>query len=318
MSKTQKDIKIAVIGAGNVGASAVHYIAKKLPENGKSEVVLLDVVPSLAEQKGKDFRYASEYFSYHANVRGSTDFAALQDADVVVHTAGIARKPGMDRMDLLKTNVKIARDVAHNVARYAPQALFFVVANPLDVISMVCYKESGFNRNKVIGMAGILDGARYRYFIAEKLNIMPSQVQTMVLGGHGDAMVPMRAYSSISGIEATKLITTSDISAMEERTCHGGAEIVKYLKTGSAYYAPAASTADMIESLLLNERRVIPASVLLEGEYGIRDVFLGVPIILGPNGIEKIIEVPLRDDEKSALQASVAMVQSGLAQLKNI
>lgn len=318
MSEKQKDIKIAVVGGGNVGASAVHYIAKKLPENGKSEVVLLDVVPSLAEQKGIDFSYASEYFAYHAKVSGSTDFAALQDADVVVHTAGIARKPGMDRMDLLKTNVKIARDVAHNVARYAPHALFIVVANPLDVISMVCYKESSFIRNKVIGMAGVLDSARYRFFIAEKLRIMPSQVQTMVLGGHGDAMVPIRAYSSISGIEATKFINASDIDAMEDRTCHGGAEIVKYLKTGSAYYAPAASAADMVESLVLSERRLIPASVLLEGEYGIHDIFLGVPVILGPHGVEKIIEVHVSDDEKNALQSSVAMVQSGLAQLENI
>ncbi len=318
MSEKQKNIKVAVIGGGNVGASAVHYIAKKLTENGKSEVVLLDVVPSLAEQKGIDFSYASEYFAYHAKVSGGTDFAALADADVVVHTAGIARKPGMDRMDLLKTNVKIARDVAHNVARYAPNALFIVVANPLDVISMVCYKESGFARDKVIGMAGVLDSARYRYFIAEKLRTMPSQVQTMVLGGHGDAMVPVRAYSSVSGIEATKLIDASEIAAMEERTCHGGAEIVKYLKTGSAYYGPAASAADMVEAFALGKRRLIPASVLLEGEYGIRDVFLGVPVILGPNGVEKIIEVSLSNDEKAALQSSVEMVQGGLAQLESI
>lgn len=312
----QRDIKVAVIGGGNVGASAVHYIAKKLPETGKSEVVLIDVVPKLAEQKGIDFSYASEYFPYNASIKGTSDFSALQDADVVVHTAGIARKPGMDRMDLLNTNVKIARDVAHNVSRYAPNALFIVVANPLDVISMVCYQESGFSRNKVIGMAGVLDSARYRYFLAEEMGIVPEQAQTMVLGGHGDAMVPMTQYSSISGIEASKLINPEHISKMEDRTCHGGAEIVKYLKTGSAYYAPAASAADMVEAVILGERRILPASVYLQGEYGVDGIFLGVPVILGQSGLEKIIEVSLTDEQKSALKESVTMVKNGLAQLQ--
>ena len=315
MSNTKK---IVVIGGGNVGASVMHYIAQKFSDEKSAEVVLLDVVPRLGEQKGLDFAQATQYFSYKSSMSGGADFAVLQDADVIVHTAGIARKPGMDRMDLLKTNVKIARDVSHNVARYAPNSLFIVVANPLDVIAMVCYRESGFPKERVIGMAGVLDSARYQYFISEKLQTQPWQARTMVLGGHGDAMVPITKYSSVNGIPATALIDAQEIADMETRTCHGGAEIVKYLKTGSAYYAPAASAAAMAEVVISRQRRVLPVSVLLEGEYGVRDVFLGVPAILGPKGLEKIIEVSLTDQQKVALESSVKMVQTGLSQLDSI
>ena len=309
-----KKQKVAVIGGGNVGASVVHYLAQVI----HGEVVMVDVVPDLVSQKGIDFNRAANHAPYTAKVTGTTDYAAIKDASVVVHTAGIARKPGMDRMDLLKINVGIAKTAAKATAEYAPHAILIAVANPVDVITLVCYQESGFPKERVIGMAGVLDGGRYGYFIAESQGVQARQVQTVVMGGHGDAMVPLTQYSTINGIAANKLISQEKLSAMEDRTCNGGAEIVKYLKKGSAYYAPAASAAKMAKAIIENKNRVLTASVLLTGEYGFNDIFLGVPIIMGANGLEKIIELPMSDKQKEAMKQSAHMVQAGIDLLQDL
>lgn len=306
--------KVAVIGGGNVGASAVHYLAQVV----RGEVVMIDVLQDLVEQKGKDITRASNHLPYTAKVTGTTDYSAIKDASIVIHTAGIARKPGMDRMDLLKINAKIAKTAAQACAKYTPHAILIVVANPVDVITLVCYRESGFPKERVIGMAGVLDGARYCYFIAEKMGIQARQVQTVVMGGHGDAMVPLTQFSTINGIPADKFIDSTQLVAMEERTCSGGAEIVKYLKKGSAYYAPAASAVKMAEAILEGNKKVLTASVKLNGEYGFKDIFLGVPVIIGPNGIEKIITLPLTTLQNNAMKKSAEMVQSGIDQLAQI
>ena len=314
VGRIQGTQKVAVIGGGNVGASAAHYLAQVV----HGEVVVIDVLADLVAQKGRDFTRASHHMPYTATVTGTTDYAAIEGASVVVHTAGIARKPGMDRMDLLKTNANIAKIASEATAKYAPNAILIAVANPVDVITMACYRASGFPKERVIGMAGVLDGARYCYFIAEKLGVQPRQVQTVVMGGHGDAMVPLTQYSTVNGVAATKFIDKDTLAAMEARTCTGGAEIVKYLKKGSAYYAPAASAVKMVESILEGRNKVLTASVLLDGEYGFRNVFLGVPIVMGPTGIQKIIELPLDSAQTQAMQKSNDMVQEGLDMLAQI
>ncbi len=306
--------KVAVIGGGNVGASVVHYLSQIV----EGEVVLLDVVPHLPRRKAKDFNMARPLSLYKAQVTGSEDFSSLKDADVVVHTAGIARKPGMDRMDLLKINIKIAKDVSKHIVEYAPNAILIVVANPLDVIATVCYQETKFPKQRVIGMAGVLDSARYRYFISENLHMAPSQARTMVLGGHGDTMVPITQYSSVNGMPVRNFISQEAIERMEKRTCTGGGEIVKHLKTGSAYYAPAASAANMVEAVILGERRILPASVFLQGEYGVENMFLGVPALLGKAGVERIIELPLDKEQSIALNESIKMVKTGLEQISTL
>lgn len=306
--------KVAVIGGGNVGASAVHYLAQIV----RGEVVMIDVLPELIREKGDDISMAGHHAPYTAKVTGTTDYSAIEGASLIIHTAGIARKPGMDRMDLLKINAGIAKTASEAAAKYAPNAILIVVANPVDIITLVCFKESGFPKERVIGMAGVLDGARYRYFIAEALGIQAKQVNTVVMGGHGDAMVPITECSSINGIAANQFISNETLTAMEQRTCVGGAEIVKYLKKGSAYYAPAASAVNMAEAILQGQNKVLCASVLLDGEYGYKDIFLGVPIMIGPNGLEKIIEIPLNDEQKQAMKASVEMVQGGIETLSQL
>lgn len=306
--------KVAVIGGGNVGASAVHYLAQMV----RGEVVMIDVLPELVAQKGADITRAAHHVPYTAKVTGTTDYSAIKDASVVIHTAGIARKPGMDRMDLLKINAGIAKTAAEATAKYAPNAILIVVANPVDIITLVCFQESGFPKERVIGMAGVLDGARYCYFIAEKLGILPKQVSTVVMGGHGDAMVPVTQGSSISGMPAELFVSKDELTAMEQRTCVGGAEIVKYLKKGSAYYAPAASAVKMAEAMLKGENKVLCASVLLNGEYGYKDIFLGVPVLIGPKGLEKIIDIPLDEGQKQVMAESVKMVQGGIESLAQL
>lgn len=306
--------KVAVIGGGNVGASAVHFLAQVV----HGEIVMVDVLADFVTQKGRDLNRAVGHTPYTAKVIGTTDFSLIKDASVIIHTAGIARKPGMDRMDLLKTNAAIAKAASEAAAKYAPNAILIVVANPVDVITMVCYKESGFPKERVLGMAGILDGARYCYFISEALGIQPHQVQTVVMGGHGDAMVPLTQYSSINGIAASQFISSNDLEAMESRTCTGGAEIVKYLKSGSAYYAPAASVVKMAEAVLEGSNKILTASVMLSGQYGFNNIFLGVPIIMGPKGVQKIIEVPLSNAQKEAMEKSAKMVQGGIDQLAQL
>jgi len=307
-------MKVSVIGAGNVGAKAVYYIAEK----NIADIVMVDVVNGLAGSKALDFLHAAPLRGYEVRIRGTTDFAEIEGSDVVVITAGIARKPGMDRMDLLKTNVGIAAQAAREIALRAPNAVVIVVTNPLDVISMVVLRETGFALRKVVGMAGVLDSTRFRWFIAEKLGVWPGDVQAMVLGGHGDEMVPLTRYTSVGGIPLDQLLDTAGIEALVKRTRTGGAEIVSLLKTGSAFYAPGASVAKMVEAVIKDERRLFPASAYLRGEYGFRDIYLGVPVVMGRNGVERVVELPLADSERKALDASAEAVRRGLAELSTI
>ncbi|TVR01332.1 MAG: malate dehydrogenase [Spirochaetaceae bacterium] len=304
--------KVSVIGAGNVGATAVYYIAEK----NIKEIVMIDVVEGLPQSKAIDFLHAAPSRGYNANIIGTNDYADIADSDVVVLTAGIPRKPGMDRMDLLKTNVGIAKTAAQAIATYAPNAVVVVVSNPLDVISMVALRESGFALKRVVGMAGILDSTRFRYFIAEKLNVLPSDVQAMVLGGHGDTMVPLPRYTSVAGFPLTELMPAAEIEQLVNRTRNGGAEIVNYLKKGSAYYAPGASAAKMVEAIVHDEKRLCAASAYLRGEYGHSDIFLGVPVLLGRNGVEKILQLDLLPEEQTALDASAEAVREGVRNLE--
>ena len=306
--------KVSVIGAGNVGATAVYYLAAKKV----AEVVVVDVVEGLPQGKALDFLHASPSRGYNVKIIGTNDYGAIADSDVVVHTAGVARKPGMDRMDLLRTNVGIAKTAAENIVKYAPDAVVIVVSNPLDVIAMVMARATGFPRERVVGMAGILDSTRFCFFVAEKLGVLPSDVSAMVLGGHGDSMVPVSKYTTVAGFPLEELLSDEEIKQLSDRTRKGGAEVINYLKTGSAYYAPAASAAEMVEAVLKDEKRVAPVSVLLQGEYRYRDVYLGVPVLLGAGGVEQIYELPLSDDEKTALDKSVEAVKKGLADLAEI
>jgi malate dehydrogenase len=307
-------MKVSVIGAGNVGAKAVYYVAEK----NIADIVMVDVVDGLARSKALDFLHAAPLRGYEGEIRGTTDFAEIAGSDVVVMTAGIARKPGMDRMDLLKTNVGIARQAAREIARRAPNAVVIVVTNPLDVIAMVILRETGFALRKVVGMAGVLDSTRFRFFIAEKLGVWPGDVQAMVLGGHGDDMVPLTGYTSVGGIPIGQLLDPASIEALVKRTRTGGAEIVALLKSGSAFYAPGASVAKMVEAVIKDEKRLFPASAFLRGEYGFSDIYLGVPVIMGRNGVERIVELPLTDAERGALEASAHAVQKGLDELTGI
>lgn len=306
--------KVSVIGAGNVGATAVYYIAEK----NIADIVMVDVVPGMPQAKAADFMHASPSRNYNVTIVGSNEYEAIADSDVVVMTAGMARKPGMDRMDLLKTNVGIAKTAAQAIATYAPNALVIAVSNPLDVIAMVSLRESGFALKRVVGMAGILDSTRFRYFIAEKLKVLPQDIMAMVLGGHGDTMVPLPRYTSVAGFPLTELLDAETIEQLVQRTRTGGAEIVSYLKKGSAYYAPAASVAKMVEAMIKNEKRFVAASAYLRGEYGHRDIFLGVPVLLGRNGVEKIYELELTAQEQEALDQSAVAVQEGVKTLEAI
>jgi malate dehydrogenase len=308
-------MKVTVIGAGNVGAKAVYYIAEK----NIADIVMVDVVDGLAQSKALDFLHAAPLRGYEVRIRGTTDFAEVHGSDVVVITAGIARKPGMDRMDLLRTNVGIARGAAREIAARAPNAVVIVVTNPLDVIAMAVLQETGFALKRVIGMAGVLDSTRFRCFIAEKLGVWPGDVQAMVLGGHGDDMVPLTSYTSVGGIPIAQLMDAATIESLVGRTRTGGAEIVGLLKTGSAFYAPASAAVEMAESILKDKKKVLPCAAYLQGEYGIRDLFIGVPVKLGAKGIEQVVEIKLTAEESAALQKSAAAVQElkgALAKLK--
>jgi malate dehydrogenase len=305
--------KVSVIGAGHVGATAVYYIAEK----NIADIVMLDITEGLAEKKARDFLHSATLRSYHINITGTSDYSLIRDSDVVVVTAGVARKPGMDRMDLLKTNVSIAKGVSQMIARYCPDAVVIVVTNPLDVIAMVVLRETGFALKRVMGMAGALDSTRFRYFIADKLGVWPGDVMAMVLGGHGDEMVPLKNHTSVGGIPVTQFLDDATIEEMIQRTRTGGGEIVKYLKTGSAFYAPGASVAKMVEAVIKDEKRLLAASAFLRGEFGYHNIFLGVPVLLGRNGVEKIIEIDLTPEEKKALDASAKAVQEGVTMLES-
>jgi malate dehydrogenase len=303
--------KIGVVGAGNVGATAALYIAQQ--ELG--DVALIDIVEGIPQGKALDMLEAGPVLGYDCRLEGSNDYAALEGADLVVVTAGLARKPGMDRLDLLKKNAEIITGVTEHIVRYAPQAQILMVSNPLDVMTYIALKVSGFGRKRVYGQAGVLDCARYRTFIAMELGVSMEDTQAIILGGHGDTMVPLPRYTTVSGIPITELLPQEAVDRIVQRTRDGGAEIVNYLKTGSAYYAPAASVVQMVASVLKGKNRLVPASVLLQGEYGLDDVCVGVPIKLGTDGVEEIIELKLTDEERSALHASAGVYRKSLEEI---
>jgi len=298
--------KITVVGAGNVGATAAHWAASK--ELG--DVVLLDVIEGVPQGKGLDLMEAAPVEGYDCIITGTNNYEDTADSDVVIITAGVARKPGMSRDDLLNTNYKIVSSVAENIARYSPNAILIVVSNPLDVMAYTAYKASGFPSNRVFGMAGVLDSARFRTFLALELGISFEDVNAMVLGGHGDTMVPVLSHAFAGCIPITRLIPADRLQEIVKRTANGGAEIVNYLKTGSAYYAPSASAVQMAEAVLKDKKRILPVAAYLNGEYGAKDIYTGVPAIIGGNGVEKILEIELTPEEKAALDKSIEAVRS--------
>ena len=297
--------KVTVVGAGNVGATT----AQRLAERGYADIVLLDIVEGLAEGKALDMYEASPVVGVDAALCGTTDYAATAGSDIVVITSGVARKPGMNRDDLLSINMKIVDDVTRKAIAASPDAILVVVSNPLDAMCHVAYDAAGIPAHRVIGMAGILDTARYRSFVAEALNVSVEDVHAYVLGGHGDTMVPLASFTTVAGIPVSELLPQDQIDSIIQRTRDGGAEIVNLLKTGSAFYAPSAAVAQMVDSIALNKRRILPCAALLEGQYGVDGLFIGVPVILGANGIERVLEISLTEDEQAALQHSANAVQ---------
>jgi len=306
--------KVAVIGAGNVGASAALFIA----ERGLADVTLIDrpEMEGMPQGKALDMEEAAPLWHKGLSMTGATDLAAVKGSDVVVMTAGFPRKPGMSRSDLLKANAEIVKPAAEAVKQHAPKAVVVVVTNPLDVMAWYFAHVTGFPRERVIGMAGILDSARFRAFLSMELGISGADIQAMVLGGHGDSMVPVTRYTVAAGIPVTELIKPDRLAQIVQRTRDGGAEIVKLLKTGSAYYAPAMSAVEMVEAILLDQKRLVPCSVSLNGEYGLKDLFIGVPIILGGKGVERIVQLELSDADKAALQKSAKDVADMIGELK--
>ncbi|MEZ4588571.1 MAG: malate dehydrogenase [Gemmatimonadales bacterium] len=299
--------KITVVGAGNVGATAAQRIAEK---HLARTVVMVDVVEGVPQGKGLDQWQSGPVEGFDARVVGANDYEAAAGSEIFVVTAGIARKPGMSRDDLVKTNAGIVRSVSEQIKRVAPQSIIIVVSNPLDVMCYVAMKASGFPRERVLGMAGVLDTARYRTFLAEAMQVSVEDIQAMVLGGHGDTMVPLVSYTTVAGIPVTQLLAQDKLDAIVARTRNGGAEIVAHLKTGSAYYAPSAAAVQMVEAIVLDKKRVLPCAAWLTGEYGLDKVYCGVPAKLGKGGLEQILEVTLTDDERKALHASAEAVRS--------
>jgi malate dehydrogenase len=304
--------KITVVGAGNVGATAAQRLAEK---NLARTVVMVDVAEGIPQGKALDQWQSGPIEGYDTRVVGANDYEAAAGSEIFVVTAGIARKPGMSRDDLVKTNAGIVQSVSKEIARVAPKSIIIVVSNPLDVMCYVAMKASGFPRERVLGMAGVLDTARYRTFLAEAMNVSVEDIQAMVLGGHGDTMVPLISYTNVSGIPVTQLLAKDKLDAIVARTRNGGAEIVAHLKTGSAYYAPSAAAVQMVEAIVLDKKRVLPCAAWLQGEYGLTGMFCGVPCRLGRAGLEQIIEVTLTDQERTDLHASAEAVRSVQATL---
>ena len=309
------DKKVTVIGAGNVGATA----AQRLAEKELCDVVLVDIIEGVPQGKTLDLAQAAPIEKHDAHLLGANTYDATAGSHIVIITAGIPRKPGMSRDDLLSTNAGIVKKVTREVASRSPQAILIIVSNPLDAMCHVAYEASGFPKQRVIGMAGVLDSARFRAFIAMELNVSVESTHAFVLGGHGDTMVPLPRYSTVAGIPITELMTPERIAALVQRTRNGGAEIVSLLKTGSAFYAPSSAAVEMAESILKDKKKILPCAAYLEGEYGIRDLFIGVPVKLGAKGVEQVIEIKLTPEENAALQKSAAAVQelkSAMAKLK--
>lgn len=296
--------KVTVIGAGMVGGT----VAQMLAIRDYADVVVVDIVEGLPQGKSLDLMQMGTLLGFDSHLTGANEYADTAGSDVVVITSGIARKPGMSRDDLLKTNMGIVESVTKQVVANSPDAIVIVVSNPLDAMCHVAFDAAGFPRERVIGMAGVLDSARFRAFIAMELDVSVQDVSAMVLGGHGDTMVPLSRYSTVAGVPITELLPAERVTAIEERTAKGGAEIVGLLKTGSAYYAPGMSSVEMVDSIMLDKKRVLPCSVLLQGEYGINDLYVGVPIKLGAAGVEQIIELNLTDAESASLKKSAGAV----------
>lgn len=297
--------KVTVVGAGNVGATT----AQRIFEFGYADVVLTDVIPDLPQGKALDILESGPVVGSDANIIGSNGYAETADSDLVIITAGVPRKPGMSRDDLLLTNLNIISSVIREIVRYSPNCIIIVVTNPLDAMTQAALEVSGFARSRLFGMAGILDTARFRTFIAQELKVSVEEVQAYVLGGHGDTMVPLVGYTTVAGVPITELLPKEKVDGIVQRTREGGGEIVKLLKTGSAYYAPSAAIAQMAESILLDRKRILPCCAYLEGEYGIRGLCVGVPVKLGAKGIEQVVEVKLTSEEANALEKSAAAVK---------
>jgi malate dehydrogenase len=299
------DKKVTVVGGGNVGAT----LAQRLADKELADVVLIDIIEGMPQGKGLDIMEATPVEGSDARVTGTNDYRDTAGSDVVVITAGIARKPGMSRDDLLNTNYKIVKECTENVLKHSPDTILIIVSNPLDAMCQVAYKVSGLPKHRVFGMAGVLDSARMRTFIAMELGVSVENTHAFVLGGHGDTMVPLPRYSTVAGIPITDLLPADRIQALVDRTANGGAEIVALLKTGSAFYAPAASAFEMVDAILRDRRRVLPCATLLKGEYGVDGLFVGVPVVLGKGGLQRVIEIKLTKDEQAAFEKSAAAVR---------
>ncbi len=304
--------RVSIIGAGNVGAS----VAERIALRRLADVVMVDIIEGLPQGKALDLNEAAPVDAYDVRLTGSNGYEDTRDSDIVVITSGLPRKPGMTRDDLLQKNFEIVKAVTEQVARHSPRAILIVVSNPLDAMAYTALKASGFPRERVIGMAGVLDSARMRFFIADALGVSIENTHAFVLGGHGDTMVPLPRYSTVSGIPITELLPRDRIDAIVQRTRDGGIEVVNLLKSGSAYYAPASSIVQMVEAILLDKHLILPCAVYLSGEYGYRDLFLGVPARLGAKGMEKVIEIQLTTEEKAALDRSAAAVKELVSKLK--
>lgn len=311
---SHKRKKLTVVGAGFVGSTCAHWAAAK--ELG--DVVLVDINDGAAKGKALDLFESSPVEMFDSRITGTADYKDTANSDVVIITAGIPRKPGMSRDDLLATNSKIMKDVCAGVKQYSPNAVVIVVSNPLDAMAFVALKELGFPRNRVLGMAGVLDGARFKSFIAEELNVSVKDVQAFVLGGHGDTMVPMPRHCSVGGVPLLEMLSEEKVNKLVDRTRNGGAEIVGLLKTGSAYYAPSASAVQMAEAILKDQKRILPCAAYLEGEYGVKGLFIGVLCTLGGNGLEKVIEIKLNETERKGLDHSIKAVEELVAALQKL
>jgi len=297
--------KVSVVGAGMVGSTT----AQRLADKELCDVVLTDIIEGMPQGKGLDLAESAPIEGYDTSVVGTNDYKDTANSDIVVITAGIARKPGMSRDDLLKKNYEIVKGVTEEVVKYSPHSILIVVSNPLDAMAQTVYKVSGFSKNRVIGMAGVLDSARMSTFVAAELGVSVENVHSFVLGGHGDTMVPLPRYSTVAGIPLPDLLSSDRIEAIVDRTAKGGAEVIKLLKTGSAYYAPSAAIVEMVEAILKDKKKILPCAAYLEGEYGVRGLFVGVPVKLGARGIEQIIEIKLTEEEMAGLQKSVGAVK---------
>jgi len=306
-------MKITVVGAGNVGATTAQRIANRELAH---ELVLIDVVPGIPQGKALDLAQSAPFYGYDSNIIGSNDYEETKNSDIVIITAGLPRKPGMSRDDLLKTNAEIVKGVTKEIVKYSPNSILIVVSNPLDVMTYLAYKVSGFESYRVIGMAGVLDTARFKTFIAKELDVSVHDVYACVLGGHGDTMVPLPRYCTVAGMPLPSIIDQKTIDRIVQRTRDGGAEIVAHLKTGSAYYAPSASVVEMVEAIVRNRKKIMPCSTYLTGEYGLYNIYAGVPVKLGRRGVEKVFELKLTDSEIEALHTSIGDIRENIAKLE--